>query len=251
MTAAVIICSVILFIFLTGCIRAHVFLRVRENLDVYIKILFIEIRAFTTKKADPPDPELDLPPKKAKKKKPKKKKEKKSKDEEKSKSKMTITDILDMVKKLLATIFKRLKKYLRVRVHNFSVCVATGDAAKTAIMFGAICGSCSLIFDILESAMDFKIEEDAEIGARCDYLSEKTLANIGVDISITVGQIMKLAIAAVGVVIWKFLTSKKVKKAPKKKNKDQNKDKNEISKADEPERNEIYVGKDAGTDSGC
>ena len=253
MTAAVVICSVILVFFPIGCIRAHVFLHVRENFDVYVKVLFIKIKVFTTKKVEPPDPELDLPPKKAKKKKqkkakkPEKKKEKKSKDEEKPKKKLAITEILYMVKKLIVTIFKKLKKYLRVRVHDFSVCVATGDAAKTAIMFGAVCGSCSLIFEILESAVDFKIKDGAEIGARCDYLSEKTQANIGVDISITVGQVVKLALAAVWVVLWKFLTGKKVIKAPKKKNKDKNKYKNEISKAEEPERNETYVGQNTET----
>lgn len=232
MTAAIVICSIILVFFLIGCIRAHVFLRVKDDLDVFVKVLFINIKVFSTKKMDPPDPELDLPPKKAKPKKKKKqkpknkpKKDKKSSKEDKPKTKIALTDILDLVKKLLATIFKRLKKYLRVRVHNFSVCVATGDAAKTAMMFGAICGSCNIIFEILESAMDFKIEDGAEIGARCDYLSEKMQANIGVDISITVGQVLKLVFSAAGVAVWKLLTCKKIKKMPKKK-KDKNKDKN-------------------------
>lgn len=253
MTAAAIICSIIVIFFLIGCIRAHVFLKVKEDLDVYVKVLFINIKVFSTKKKDPSDPELDLPSKKAKSKKKKKpkdkpKKDKKSSKKDKPKTKIALTDILDLVKKLLATIFKRLKKYIRVRVHNFSVCVATGDAAKTAMMFGAICGSCNIIFEILESAMDFKIEDDAEIGARCDYLSEKMQANIGVDISITVGQVLKLVFSAAGVAVWKLLTCKKIKKLPKKK-KEKNKDKN--SKADEPERDENYVEQDTGTDRKC
>lgn len=257
MTAAIVICSIIFVFFLIGCIRAHVFLRVRDDLDVFVKVLFINIKVFSTKKTVPPDPELDLPPKKAKPKKKKKqkqkpkdkpKKDKKSSKEGKPKTKIALTDILDLVKKLLVTIFKRLKKYLRVRVHNFSVCVATGDAAKTAMMFGAICGSCNIIFEILESAMDFKIEDDAEIGARCDYLSEKMQANIGVDISITVGQVLKLVFSAAGVAVWKLLTCKKIKKMPKKK-KEKNKDKN--SKAKEPERNENYVEQNTGTDRKC
>ena len=170
-----------------------------------------------------------------------KKKKLKSKDKNKPKTKIAVMDILDMVKKLIMTIFKRFKKYLRVRVYNFSIDVATGDAAKTAILFGAVCGACSLIFEILESAMDFRIDDGADIGARCDYLSEKTRTNIDVDISISVGQVIKLALAAAGVALWKLLTAKKTKKMPKQekdeKNKD-NKDNKEISVADTPERNE-------------
>lgn len=243
MTALIVICSVLLLFFLIGCIRPHIFIRVKEDLEVRIKVLFINKRVFTTKKTEPPDPELDLPQKQKKPKK-KKQKKKKSKDKNKPKTKIAIMDILDMVKKLIITVFKKFKRYLRVRVYNFSVDVATGDAAKTAILFGAVCGACSLIFEILEGAMDFRIKDDADIGARCDYLSEKTKANIEVDISISVGQVAKLALSAAGVAVWELLTAKKTKKMPKpqkeKKNENikENKDKKEISAAQTPERNE-------------
>ena len=240
MTALIVICSVLLLFFLIGCIRPHIFIRVKEDLEVRIKVLFINKRVFTTKKTEPPDPELDLPQKQKKPKK-KKQKKKKSKDKNKPKTKIAIMDILDMVKKLIITVFKKFKRYLRVRVYNFSVDVATGDAAKTAILFGAVCGACSLIFEILEGAMDFRIKDDADIGARCDYLSEKTKANIEVDISISVGQVVKLALVSGGVLLWKFITVKKTKKMPKQqKNKyiKENKDKKEISAAQTPERNE-------------
>ena len=194
MTALIIVCSVIFALFLIGSIRAHLILRAGENFDIYVKVLFINLRVFTTKKAPPPDPELDLPPKKTKKKREKQKKKKSGK--ESSGKKMGIADILDMVKHVVFIVFKKLKKYLRVRVHDFYICVASSDAATTAIMFGAVCGSCSLIFELLESAMDFKTDENAKIGACCDYLSDKTRADINVDISITVGQTLKLLLAA-------------------------------------------------------
>lgn len=239
MTALIVICSVLLLFFLIGRIRPHIRLRAREHFDVYIKVLFINKRVFTTKKAEPPDPELDLPQKKKKPK--KKKKKKKSKDKNKPKTKIAVMDILDMVKKLIVTVFKRFKRYLRVRVYDFSVDVATGDAAKTAVLFGAVCGACSLIFEILEGAMDFRIKDGANIGARCDYLPEKTRTNIDVDISISVGQVVRLALAAAGVAVWKLLTAKKTKKMPKKKKEEkntENKDKNENSAAKTPERKE-------------
>lgn len=240
MTALIVICSVLLLFFLIGCIRPHIFIRVKEDLEVRIKVLFINKRVFTTKKTEPPDPELDLPQKQKKPKK-KKQKKKKSKDKNKPKTKIAIMDILDMVKKLIITVFKKFKRYLRVRVYNFSVDVATGDAAKTAILFGAVCGACSLIFEILEGAMDFRIKDDADIGARCDYLSEKTKANIEVDISISVGQVVRLALSAAGVALWGLLTAKKTKKTPKQKKNEkikENKDKKEITAAQTPERNE-------------
>ena len=84
MTALIIICSVLLLFFLIGQIRPHVILRAKENFEVYIKVLFIKKRVFTTKKMDPPDPELDLP---RKKKKPKKEKKKKVKSKDKNKPK--------------------------------------------------------------------------------------------------------------------------------------------------------------------
>jgi hypothetical protein len=109
-----------------------------------------------------------------------------------------IMKMLEMLRDVLAAIFVKLWRYFRVRVKRFHITVATDDAAKTAMMYGAVCGFGDEIFAILEKALDFGVEKGALVGAECDYLSEEMKMDIEIDISITVGNVFRYLFGIVG-----------------------------------------------------
>lgn len=213
MSEIITVCTIIFCFFLIGCIRPHVIISMKKYMDIYVKVLFVKFRVSTSRKYDPPDEELDLPKKKkpVKKKKPKKEKPKKEKKPKKEappkpvdtnkpqkQGKSAILELLGMVKNILVQLFSRFRRYLRVRVNNFYIVVATEDAATTAITYGAVCGYGDTIFRILESALDFKVEKGARVGADCNYLTDEMQMDIDLDISITVGQVFKILFSIIG-----------------------------------------------------
>ena len=99
-----------------------------------------------------------------KEKKPKEKKEKKPKDEEKKKKKKKkkkkVSDIVALVRMLLnvlVALLKRLGRNFKIRVYAYEICVAFEEAAKTAVMYGAVKSLSETIFLRLQDSINFKI----------------------------------------------------------------------------------------------
>lgn len=223
MKTLTVIAFILLGFYLIGCIRPHVIISMKKYMNIYVKVFFIKIRVSTSQKFDPPDEELDLPKKKkkekkpAKPKKPKEKKPKVKKDKRKPKKPqpvligIDILKMLEMVRNVLASIFVKLWRYFRVRVKNFHITVASEDAATTAMMYGAICGYGDAILTILEKALDFKIEKGAKVGADCDYLSEEMKMDIEVDISISLGNVLRYVFGIIGAAVAGALRGLKIR----------------------------------------
>lgn len=199
MKGAIIACSVLFVLFLILLIRIHVSVAVKENLDVYLKVLFIKKRLFTTRKRAPLPEGVTPPEKKKKEKAPKEKNEK--------------TDILSLItllKKIVIDIMKKIKRFLRIRVSSFDITVATEEAGKTAVLYGAVGGVADMIFGLFENAFDFKFTKDAKTGIRTDFLSDKTKADIDIDFSINIMQIFAMAFSALFIYIRNPIKKKKI-----------------------------------------
>jgi hypothetical protein len=221
---------IILGFYLIGCIRPHVIISMKKYMNIYVKIFFIKFRVSTSQKFDPPDEELlDLPKKKKKEKpqKPKKPKPTKEEKEEKKKKKpkkdkkmpkkpiplkfgIDVVKILETVRNVLGAIFVKLFRYVRVRVKNFHITVASEDAAMTAMLYGVICGYGDAIMAILEKALDFKIEKGAKVGAACDYLSDEMKLDVEVDVSISIGNVFRYIFGIVGSALGSALRALKI-----------------------------------------
>ena len=218
---------IILGFYLVGCIRPHVIISMKKYMDIYVKIFFVKFRVSTSRKFDPPDEELDLPKKKKKPKKPKKPKPAKEEQEDKKKKKpkkdkkmpkkpiplkigIDIVQILATLRNVLGAIFLKLFRYVRVRVKNFHITVASEDAATTAMLYGVICGYGDAIMAILEKALDFKIEKGAKVGAACDYLSEEMKLDVEVDISISLGGVFRYIFGIIGSALGSALRALKI-----------------------------------------
>ena len=199
MKGAIMACSVLFVLFLILLIRIHVSVKVKENLDVYLKVLFIKKRLFTTRKRAPLPEGVTPPEKKKKEKAPKEKNEK--------------TDILSLItllKKIVIDIMKKIKRFLRIRVSGFDITIATEEAGKTAVLYGAVGGTADMIFGLFENAFDFKFTKDAKTGIRTDFLSDKTKAEIDIDFSINIMQIFAMAFSALFIYIRNPIKKKKI-----------------------------------------
>ncbi|MGN1094986.1 MAG: DUF2953 domain-containing protein [Eubacteriales bacterium] len=203
MTALYILLAIFIVFFLILMIRPHITICARENTDIYVKVLFFRKRVFTTRKRVIPD--TDYKPES-----PKKKKEKnKDKKEKKQDTKLGILELLELIKDIALSVIKKIKKYLRIRVKSYFITVSTDDAANTATLYGAVYAASGAIFDILGRAMDFKTEKNAKVDVRADFLAQKTKTDIEIDLSVTLFQVIKTALAALVIYLKKSHESKR------------------------------------------
>ena len=202
MTGLWITLGIFLFFFFIFIIPIHVTVGLAESVSVMVRVLFLKI---------PILPKVKKKKKKKKEKKPKKAKKKKEKKPEdktkkKKKKKKKISDIVGLVQVLLDTVvalFKRLGRNFKIRVYAYEICVASEEAAKTAVMYGAVKTLSETIFLRLQDSINFKIVKGAPMGVYTDFLEEKFKANVKIDFSISIAGVFGVLFAA----IFKFIGS--------------------------------------------
>ena len=201
MTGLWIALGIFLFFFFVFIIPIHVTVGLTDSISVMIRILFLKIPIL------PKDKKKKKKKKKTKekKKKPKKEKEKKPEDEgkkkKKKKRKITANDIVALVRMLLnvvAALFKRLGRNFKIRIHAYEICVASDEAAKTAVMYGAVKSLSETIFLRLQDSINFKIVKNAPVSVYADFLETKFKANVKIDFSISIAGVFGILFAAIG-----------------------------------------------------
>lgn len=129
------------------------------------------------------------------KKKPKEKDEKKAPKRKKSLFR-DIRFLARAVKILLAKFGRRLK----VRLRTLSLTAASGDAAKTALLYGGMAQAAAYLLAALDSFSRLTCRRGA-VSVSADFLSETPKAEIDVLFSIRVGSLLSLGFSAV----WLFV----------------------------------------------
>lgn len=99
---------------------------------------------------------------------------------------MTLGEKLTLIRKLLAALFRATGKHLYLRAARLHIRVATGDAATTAIAFGAVSGGVSLILTVLDR---FTVLHAAppDVAVTADYLGEKSHIDVRLLFSMRIG----------------------------------------------------------------
>ena len=204
MTGLWIALGIFAFFFLIFIIPIHVMVGLTDNVSVMVRVLFLKIPILPKeKKKKSKDKDKKKKPKEKKK---KEKPDKKDKKKKKNKNKKNISDIVGLVQVLLDTVvalFKRLGRNFKIRVHAYEICVASEEAAKTAVMYGAVKSLSETIFLRLEDSINFKIVKGAPMGVYADFLEEKFKANVKIDFSISIAGVFGVLFAA----IFKFIGS--------------------------------------------
>ena len=191
MTGLLIAGAVLLFFVFLLTVPCHAVISADDELRVWIRVLFVKISVFPAKKRKHPKKE-----KRKREKQAAKKKKKKEKKEAAPKKKRNILHMLRLILRIAAAIMKKLRRHLRIRLHAYEIAVATGDAAKTAVLYGAVAGLSSNLFELLQSGIHFKVKKSAPVDVSADFLGEKTKVRIKIDFSINLWGVLATLLAA-------------------------------------------------------
>lgn len=224
MTGLVVFACVLLFLVLLLSIKARIILEYQDELTLTVKVMGIfTIRILPKKEKKPKGPHSmsrrkaskikrkleKKAAKKAEKEKQKKKdkeakkaqKEQEKKDGVKKKSPLSIPDILELIH-LAAAVLKTLVgtffKHLRVRVARLRITVATGDAATTAIGYGAITQALPVLYPYLEQIPTFRFPELSDIHVGIDYLKEAPEVDMRMEFSLRVWHVFAVLFRTLG-----------------------------------------------------
>ena len=212
-TPLIVLLSIPAVLVLIAMIRVKAHVTSAGNLALELKILFFKFPLFPKpekKKLRLKDykikryrkNEAKKAEKEAKKaaKKQKKKAQKKSKSPAKptdataeKKEKKDIVGLVETVLSVAKVFLSRFGHHLRIDVKKIVLTVATGDAAKTAILYGAVCGAMQGLVTFLENKANFKTDRDSDIRVEIDFLAEKPSADIDLAFSFRIWQIFDLA----------------------------------------------------------
>jgi len=76
-----------------------------------------------------------------------------------------------------------------------------GDAANTAIAYGAVTQAVNLLFPILSKAKNFNVPKSTDVDIQADFLSEASEIDISISFSLRVWHLFHVAFAALGTFI--------------------------------------------------
>ena len=195
MTALWIILGFLGLLLLISMLTAHAVIEYQDDVTLTLSVLFFKIPLFPAKKKKVRISDYSLNSiKKRKKKKTQNKKKKSTASVPKPKEEKGILEKLENVQKLLSVLFRNTFGHLKIRASRIRIQVGTGDAASTAILFGAVNGALAAVFETLDHFGKLKSKKQDVIDVTPDFLAEKTTADIRIDFSLRVWQILDIAI---------------------------------------------------------
>ena len=201
MTALIVILSIALLIALLLSTKVLLHIRYEESLTVYLRVLFVKIRLYPSKKEKKKHPH-SMSKRKAQKikdslqKKPKEEpKKRKSKKKEKEKEPKEAPDLISIISIITSFVKSFLRLFagsVRIRSSRLHIVVAAEDAADTAIAYGTLTQAINLLFPMLDGIKTFKhLPRGKELSVRADFLSDTSKIDADVELYIRVGSALK------------------------------------------------------------
>lgn len=211
MTALIVIGILLLFFVFLFSLRAKLTIAYDGDFGMSVQVLCFRFRilpkrekkgphSMSRSKAQKIRKKLE---KKADKKRAKKAEKQKKKQHEKEhpteKPKKSLSEILDLIslcRKLAAKVIRKFFGHLRIDVARLHLTVATGDAATTAIAYGAVTESVALLYPVLESVKTFRVPDMADVDIRADFCADSMDADILISFSLRVWHVFDIAFGA-------------------------------------------------------
>ena len=202
MTALIVILSIALLIALLLSTKVLLHIRYEESLTVYLRVLFVKIRLYPSKKEKKKYPHsmskrkaqkikdsLQKKPKEE----PKKKKKRKSKEKEKEpKEAPDLISIISIITSFVKSFLRLFAGSVRIRSSRLHIVVAAEDAADTAIAYGTLTQAVNLLFPMLDGIKTFKhLPRGKELSVRADFLSDTPKIDADVELYIRAGSALK------------------------------------------------------------
>lgn len=178
------------------------------------------------------EPQEEAPEESGGKKKPKKKKkkEKKKKKPAKVKEQPPLTSVITSFRDLLVGLVRSFKRHLKIEELRLRVLVASEDAAKTAMEYGAVC---TLVEPVHMLALQApRVQKDrVQVGVECDFLADKPEVDAEFCLSIRIWRLYWIALRSTRSLI-RALSLLKAYTAASKRKKEEKKAKKEAKKAE-------------------
>ena len=128
----------------------------------------------------------------------KKKAEHKLQKKKPKKSVSEILDMLTMIRSIAAEVIHRFVKHLRIDVARLKLKIATGDAATTAIAYGAVTQSVNLLLPVLAQVKNFRLPDPTDLDIQADFTAEESEADVELSFSLRVWHVFHVAFGALG-----------------------------------------------------
>ena len=186
----IVVGAVILLLLLLLATKIRVTILCNEQVSVTLRIWFLRIRLYPRRKRVKPKRYSA----KKEKRRPTKKKASPAPADTK-KEKLTLTEKLTLVRGLAAALIRKTRHKLHLHAARLHIRVATGDAASTAVLYGAVSGTLACLLAALERVTKLKAVEP-DIAVIADYLSERSSADVKLVFSIRVWSAFTLLITA-------------------------------------------------------
>lgn len=138
--------------------------------------------------------------------------------QDKQKAPLSLKEKLVLVRVLSAALLKKTKKHLTLTAARLHVRVATGDAATTAILYGAVSASLSYLLLALDRATRLRAKP-RDVSVTADYLAERSSADIKLVFTMRVGGAIALALSLAVAFVRSKLTAKATRRKNTKKQK--------------------------------
>lgn len=153
--------------------------------------------------------------------------EKPPEEEKEEKKKVSLAWQIERIARLVSRIVDRLHGALTLRTRRVIVVVSTDDAAKTALLYGAVSAALAGLIEILDrSVVRVKTKGRDEIDVRADFLSGKTRAQLDLILSSRVFGMLRLLFA--------LLLSRDAERKPKHKTSSKTAEKNKAAQLAPP-----------------
>ena len=179
--ALYILLGLALLICIVLSIRGSVHIVYENDLKIYFKVLFFKFWLF-------PEGQVKFDPKKYEKMlKGEKSSPQAIMDEIKQESKKnSLVENIKLISNLVSSLLHFCAPYMRVKLAKLHIRVGTDDAAKTAILYGAVSAAAACLIDNIDEFTRLHKLKRKSVIIEPDFLSEKTEAKINISLSISI-----------------------------------------------------------------
>lgn len=112
-----------------------------------------------------------------------------------------IVDIVSLICQLVRAVIETFFGHLRIKLARIRLVIATGDAATTAIAYGAVTQSINVLFPLLESVRTLSLPVGDNISVSTDFTSDRTEIDVKLSFSLRVWHLFHVALAA----LWRLI----------------------------------------------
>ncbi len=209
MTALWIILGILLILWLLLMLRLSLTVSYRDTLCIRATLAGLPLWQYPKKKKAP-RPSYRLP-----KRQKQKKRVKATPSVARTPQEKTLVKSLGTIRRFLAYALKKFGKHLRLRATRIIIRVGSDDAAKTAMLFGAVNQGVAAILEILDQAGKWRGLKRAQVSVQPDFCATATTADIEISLSLSVGQLASIALGTLWLAFKARLGNKKKQKQDK------------------------------------